>query len=254
VFGPRAKNLEAYDLFVRARVLSMLSADGNRVSRPLLERAIAIEPDFADAHAWLAMAHHFGWLYWGEPEETHRALARSSAAQAVALGPDNADARWINGYVKAYDGDLPAGVEEFAAALRINPNHADAWALLTDLKVLLGMPGEAVECARNAFRLNPYPPAVYYWVMGWGLYAAGRYEEALESLRHDASRGTGARRLIAATLARLGRLEEARAEARLFLAAIPHFSTKAWARTQPFLRDVDRQHFIDGCLKAGLPD
>jgi len=254
VFGQRAKNLEAYDLFVRARVLSMLSAQGNMAALPLLERAISIEPDFADAHAWLAMAHHFSWLYWREPEEPHRTRSRSTSAKAVSLSPGNADARWINGYVKTYDGDLPAGEQEFAAALRINPNHADAWALFTDLKVLLGLPGEAVACARNAFRLNPYPPAVYYWVMGWALYAARRYEEAIETLRHDLSRASGAHRLLAANLAQIGRLEEARAEAQLFLSSVPHFSVVAWARTQPFVNDADRQHFVNGYLKAGLPE
>lgn len=106
VFGQRAKDLEAYDLFVRGRVLSMISADGNRAARPLLEQSVAIEPDFVDALAWLAMNYHFGWLYWQEPEEPSRSLGRRMAKKASDLEAGNADARWILGYVKAYDGDL----------------------------------------------------------------------------------------------------------------------------------------------------
>ncbi|MGH6930965.1 MAG: hypothetical protein ACREEE_00875 [Dongiaceae bacterium] len=50
-----------------------------------------------------------------------------------------------------------------------------------------------------------------------------------------------------------GRIEEAKVEAAQFLAAHPQFSAQHWASTQPFQREADRQHFIDGYLKAGLP-
>ncbi|MFK0689461.1 adenylate/guanylate cyclase domain-containing protein [Mesorhizobium sp. IMUNJ 23033] len=249
----RTTNLDAYDLFVRGRVLAMQSPEGNRVARPLLEKAIKLDPDFAEAYAWLAMTHHFGWLYWGEAVDPHRAQARATAERAVLLDPQNADAHWILGYVRAYDGDLDGGVAGFQVALRINPNHADVWALLTDLMVFEGRAVEGIDCARKAFRLNPYPPGFYYWVLGWAQYAADRYEDAIETLRQDAARGTGSRRLLAASLAQLGRIEEAQKEARLYLAAIPNFSVDYWASGQPFRNDADLQHFIDGYVKAGLP-
>jgi len=63
----RATNLEAYDLFVRGRSLATQSLRETRAARPLLAKAIEIDPEFAEAHAWLAMSHHFGWMYCGEP-------------------------------------------------------------------------------------------------------------------------------------------------------------------------------------------
>jgi hypothetical protein len=75
----------------------------------------------------------------------------------------------------------------------------------------------------------------------------------LETLRHGSARGTGVGRILAAALAQLGRMTEAREEARKFLAEFPHFSAKNWGSTQPFRNDEDRQHFIDGYVKAGLP-
>jgi TolB-like protein len=86
----RATNLEAYDLLVRGRVMVPQSAESNRAARPLLEKAIALDPDFADAHAWLAMCHHWAWTYWAEPPERHRTLSLEAARRAVLLDPENA--------------------------------------------------------------------------------------------------------------------------------------------------------------------
>ena len=155
--------------------------------------------------------------------------------------------------MRTYDGDLTGGVAQFETALRINPNHADAWALFADLMVFKGQANEGIECARKAFRLNPYPPGVYYWVLGWAQYAARLYEHAIETLRHDAARGTGSQRLLAASLAQLGRDREAEEISRMYLASNPNFSVAHWANGQPFLDNADREHFVDGFIKAGLP-
>ena len=98
------------------------------------------------------------------------------------------------------------------------------------------------------------PQETIYWLLGWAQYALGRYQDAVDALRHESAGGPGVRRILAAALAQLGRLQEARAEARIFLSQFPHFSAQEWGRGQPFQYDADRQHFIDGYVKAGLPD
>ena len=79
----RATNLEAYDLFVRGRSL-VTSLQPAQEARSFLEKAIALDPDFSEAYAWLALSYHLGWLHSGEPTEYHRVLARSTAQRAVA--------------------------------------------------------------------------------------------------------------------------------------------------------------------------
>jgi tetratricopeptide (TPR) repeat protein len=249
----RAANLEAYDLFVRGRLLVTQSPEGNRAARPLLERAIELDPGLAEAHAWLAMSHLWGWLYWGEGVE-HRLLARAVAQKAVSLDPNDAGGHTILAYVLIFDGKPDEGAGEFATALRINPNYADAWMFLGELKVLEGSAVEGIEHVHKALRLNPHPPGTYYWVLGYVQYAAGRYEDAVATLRHEATHRTGSQRILAASLAQLGRLEEAKVEAGQFLASNPHFSIRHWANTQPFRQEEDRQHFIDGYMKAGFPE
>ena len=59
---------------------------------------------------------------------------------------------------------------------------------------------------------------------------------------------------MAASLAQLGRMEEARREAGYFMFSNPHFTISFWAKTQPARDQATIQHFIEGYRKAGLPE
>ena len=251
---PKAANLQAYDLFVRGRALVTQTPDTNRTARQLLQRAIELDPEFAEAHAWLARSHEFGWKYGGEAREPHHSLALQAAQRCLDLDPENVDAHMIMGNLLMYEGTLDKAEAELKTALSIDPNNANAWAWLGELKVSQGLAPDAVEATLKAFRLNPHAPGWYYWLLGYAQYAAHRYEDALQALRHPTTYLTGSTRLLAASLAQLGRLEEAKEEARRFLAINPHFSVKDWANVVPFRHQADQQHFIEGYLKAGLPE
>jgi tetratricopeptide (TPR) repeat protein len=249
----RATNLEAYDLFVRGRGMIMQSAEANAAARPLLEKSIELDPDFSDAHAWLAESHHCSWTYWGEPPEPNRSRALEEARRAVSLDPENAGAHAILGEVLLFAQKPKEGMAEVKKALELDPNHADAWAFLGEHTFFAGDPLKGIEHTRKAFQLNPHPPGWYYWHLGLIQYAAGEYENAAETLRHKATHRLGSQRILAAALAQLGRMEEAKTEARQFLGAHPNFSVQLWSDAQPFQTEADRQHFVDGYLKAGLP-
>jgi hypothetical protein len=62
-----------------------------------------------------------------------------------------------------------------------------------------------------------------------------------------------ARRILAASLAYLGRMEEAHVEAERFLKDNPTFSASNWGSQSPWLHEKDRQHAVEGYIKAGLP-
>ena len=98
---------------------------------------------------------------------------------------------------------------------KLDPNHADAWAMRSDLMTLNGQPTEAIEQVRRALRLNPHPPGWYYWMLGQAQYALRDYESAVQTLRRPETYRTTSRRMLAASLAQLGRLEEARQEGRI---------------------------------------
>ncbi|MBX5011037.1 winged helix-turn-helix domain-containing tetratricopeptide repeat protein [Rhizobium lentis] len=249
----RPKNLEAYDLCVRARKLMDDAPQAAEEAHLMLTRAISLDPDYAEAHRWLAMNHWMGWVHSGGPTESTRGIALQLARKAVAIDPNDAGCRWVLAYLLAYERDFAEADAQFAKAIELDPNEADTFAALSDITVLAGRIEEGLEHVRKAFRLNPFPASWYYLILGQAQYAAGQYEAAVETLRHDETYRTSSRRFLAASLAQLGRLDEARAETALFLVANPDFSTAHWAMTEPFRDPAPLEHFVDGFRKAGLP-
>ena len=249
------KSVEAYDLFVRGRLLyRRTSAHEGKEARHLFERAIAVDAGYAEAHAYLAFTHWQGWVNWFEPVEPHRRLAMEIARHAVALDPNEPFARAVLGFVLGYEHEYEESAIQLEMALRLDPNHADTYALRSDLLVMDGRPLEAIASAASALRLNPHPPAWYYWIQGEAEYAARQYENAVATLRRESTYGTPSRSILAAALAQLGRIEEASFEGRLFMADFPSFRIGEFLATQPFRHEADREHFAEGYRKAALPE
>ncbi len=250
----RPRNLEAYDLCVRARRLMDDSPQTAREAHLMLTRAVSLDPDYAEPYRWLAMNRWMGWVHWGGPTEDDRKIALELARKAVTIDPNDAGCRWVLGYLLTYERSFAEADAEFARAIELDPNEADAWAALSDVAVLAGWIDEGLEHIRKAFRLNPYPASWYYSTLGQAQYASRNYEAAVETLRRDETYRTSSRRFLAASLAELGHLDEARAEVELFLVGNPHFTTSHWAATEPFRDSAMLEHFVEGFRKAGLPE
>ena len=89
--------------------------------------------------------------------------------------------------------------------------------------------------------------------MGFANFHLGRYEEALDALLRIITPAHHLR-LLAATYAHLGQLDEARIAARQFLDVCPTFSVSRWASTEPYIDDSELKRYVDGLRMAGLPD
>ena len=250
----RPANLEAYDLCARGRSEWRHSDEAGVNAHGLFERAIELEPGYAEAYRWLALGQCLSWLHFNAPMHPARELALVNGRKAAELDPADAMNHSVLGFVLMNEKRLEEAETEFQTALRLNPNDADAWYILSDLRVMEGRVFDAVDCCERSLRLNPQPMGAYYWLFGQAQFAAGQYEAAVKTLRRDQTYRTGSRRILAAALAELGRHEEAREEGRMFMAANPHFTIKHWVETQPF-RDLGvRDRFVEAYRKAGLPE
>lgn len=250
----RPTNLEAYDLCVRSRDKCNISKSENSTARAALERAIALDPEYAEAHSNLALTLLFAWIIWGEPKIPDQENALMHARRAVEIDPNDPRALGILGYVQIYERNWDAAQSLFDSAIRLNPNFADAVARNAELNVYLGNPTGALKACFEALRLNPHPPHWYLWIMGWAQIGAGHYDEAVATLSREETYGTGSRAALIAALALVGRVPEARQEARIFLSGNPSWRIGDTAANSPFKDIRSGQSFIDGWRLAGLPD
>ena len=141
-------------------------------------------------------------------------------------------------------------------SLALNPNDADAFAIMGFYREGIGRPEAAIDCYRTAMRLNPYYPAWYLWKLGDVHFGARQYEEALIPLKEALSRGPKLKRprlTLAAAYAQLDRIEEARREVEKLFTDHPDASIEQ-ERQSKFTSDEAREHWIGALRKAGLPE
>ncbi len=248
-------NPSAYDCYLQAREHFYRHSDsGFEEAEALYEKAIKLDPGFGRAYTGLASLHFLRFkVYFTASFESIEQKTLDLALHAVQLDPIDYRAHWVLGRLYNSQGKHTQSLAEFDRALRINPNDANLLAVSVDNLVYGGRMEEALERCQHAIRLNPNCPDWYWWQLGFCHFHLGRYEDALEALGRIIALDQS-RRLLAATYAHLGRLEEARSEAEEFMKVAPSFSIKEWARTEPYTDPNELQRYVDGMHKAGLPE
>lgn len=253
----RPKNLEAYDLCARGRALldsSFGSAEALREAMVLLEQAIDIDPGYAEAYRCLAMTRSDAWTHCNIPIDLRRGSVLEIAERAVTLDPNDSSCHATFALLLDYAGQWDAAKLEHERALELDPNNADAMVMYADFLLFAGQPAKAKALVLRALRINPLPAAWYFMAQGKIQYALGRYEDAVNTLRHPVTYRTASRRYLAASLAQLGLIDDARREAGLLMASNPAFTIGHWASGTMFKDAATRDHFVEGFRLAGLPE
>lgn len=253
----RPTSMEAYDLCVRARQLIASFAgtvDAIREADELTRQSVAIDPSYAEALRWRAFVLWSRWVFAIDATPEMRAESLKMAERAIALDPNDAGNCWILGYMLAYEHRWTESDRYFEQALRLDANHADTLVMRAEILTFAGRHDASLELIRRALRFSPQPPGWYYWVLGMTLYGARQYDEAVDTLRLEATYRSSSRRVLAASLAQLGRLDEAKKEGALFMAKSPQFRISHWVAVQPARDQAVIEHFVDGYRMAGLPD
>ena len=231
----RPDSLDAYDLVLQASpdVYSRMPEQEKRALM-LLERALALDPSYALAHACAAHSHHTLYLRGGLNLE-HRAAAIRHAYSAIAQGQDDALALTFAGFVLGMDAhDRAAAFAALDAAIAISPSTALAYIMGSIVLAFAGEAERAAEWAERGLRLSPLDPwrSSAFNTLAFGHFKRGRYEEAAAAAHKAVQCSPGfsiCYMALAAPLAKLGRLEEAKA------AAAPSWNCNRCSATAGFL-------------------
>lgn len=225
----RPDSLDAYQLVLKAQP-DVDSGMPEQVTRALacLERSLILLPTYALAHANAAMCHHCLFLRAGLKEESRLASLRHADA-AMTFGQDDARALTLAGFSIGMDGhDRASAFTAFEAALALSPSCALTYILGSVLAGWGGEAGRAIDWSERGMRLSPLDPWAFaaYNAQALGYFHLGRYEEAAVAA-YKSNRANPAHSItyvqLAATLAKLGRLTEAKAAAARVLELHPTF-------------------------------
>jgi TolB-like protein/class 3 adenylate cyclase len=246
-------DLAAYGYVLRGQqYIFRYTRQDNREAQTLYERALARDQDYARASAAISRTMNIDWRYsWAKDAEHALDTALSYAQRAVELDPTDARGFGELGFVHLYRKEHDAAIGAYRRALALNPNDAD---LLSDYADALAHSGDnqaAIGNLQQAMRLNPYFPDQYLWHLGGAYYNLKQYDAVIDTLT-KMNNPTEGQRILAASYAQLGDMDQARNMAARHREAHPNFSLDRWAKVQPDRLEEDTQHFVEGLKKAGF--
>jgi tetratricopeptide (TPR) repeat protein len=176
------ESLQAYDLTLRAGAEPWArSRDAVEESIGLLQRAVAIDPRYAMAHARLAWYRYMRVVQgWRAPDKAELDEVVHLARKAVELDGDDPEVlAWSAGPIGAPGRDLKFAIALVEKALTLNPNCIIALNIIGYLQNMAGNYDGAIEYIERARRLNPLEgSAIRNNLLSMSHWIAGRYEEA----------------------------------------------------------------------------
>jgi TolB-like protein/Tfp pilus assembly protein PilF len=232
-------------------------------AQDFFERALALDPANVDALVGLAGVHATVAMNLSTDDRVARlAAAEAGAAEALSLAPDHPRAHLCIGMVLGISNRAAQGIAEYERAMALDQNLVGAHALIGLNKIFIGRAEETEAHVLEALRLSPRDPWVYtYFVAGgWAASALGRPEEAVSWLRRSIECNRNfplCRYLLAATLASLDRMEEARSEVAAGLSLDREFTIAKFESAAPSDNPIflaQRARLIDDMRRAGVPE
>jgi TolB-like protein/Tfp pilus assembly protein PilF len=178
------ENAEAYRLYLKGR------HHWNRWTEEGFHKAIeyfqqAIEKDSGYALAYTGLADSYvllGWNSYLPPKEAFP-KGKAAAMAALQLDPDLAEAHAsLAALLWLHDWHWEEAQTEFKCSLELGPNYATANHWYAEYVMTMGRHGESMARMKNGQELDPLSLIINVAV-GWGLYHARRYDEAIEQLR-----------------------------------------------------------------------
>ena len=233
-----------------------MTRQDNVAAQELLERAIAIDPNYGQALGLLATSHIFG-VHMGWSDKTIAPVAERAALAAIRADSEDPWAHHALGCTHLFARRFDDSLAEFEAALRLNPNFSLAHCYYCSRWPIAGAgrrprkpftvrcaSARAIHCRRST-----------YGAAAFAQFVGRNYDKAMQLARTSIRlRGDfiGAQRAAVAAAGMAGQAEVAAAALQELRRAQPDVSLAWIADRMPIKLDADREHYLEGFRRAGL--
>ena len=256
----RPDSLDAYDLYLRALDQSYsYTPAGRDAGLSLLEAAIAVEPDYAQAHGVAAFCLQQRFLWGGRAPEDRKAALTHARAVAASRTDDGSTLAFAALALSALASDHDTARVMLDRALELNPSSAtahNAYALLT---MMTNQPDKSIFHAECSLRLSPFDPLRHIpeCTLAAAKLAGGEAEEALAHVRKglDATPAFSPGLVtLALCLVRLGRMDDARSTIRRLVEIAPDTQIANLQERYLFSNTLGIDDITTDLRSAGLPE
>jgi len=253
------ESLTAYDFYLRALAKSYDFTEGNLLEAlAFIERALVLDTGYSDAWALkadvLCRLMQGGWRSWSEGSSE----ARDAALRGVQNDPDSAFALSVAAFTQAFGGgSIDQALDYADRAVKLHPHSASVLTLAATPYNFNGDFEKALRALEQARLVNPVDPRAYLTLhmIAVAHFFQHQFDDAAKycyAAIENNPRFTVAWRFLAASLAYLGRMEEATHAIGRLLALQPNSSLRV-SRGNNFRHPWMLDLFVNGLEKAGLP-
>jgi serine/threonine-protein kinase len=169
-------------------------------AKEALERALAIDPNLAEAHSFSALASELEW----DP-----VTARREYLRALDLDPGSIDARLYYAWFLALQGKVEAALAEIRIVRETDPVSARTAGSEIMILIYARKYDEALTEVENALQLRPGDDSLLLR-KGTILALQERYDDALAELRKLSELGNTGLGFLGSTFGRAGKRDDAR--------------------------------------------
>ena len=254
-FAKPTDNLSAYDYYLRARQhLRQFTRPSNLLAQELLEKAIELDREYADAYAALAWTHSkSAEMGWTERPDRELARAHELAQAALRVDPANALGHILLAIVFSYHQDYDHALEELDRASAANPNQVGNNAERGWVQLVGGRTDAAIASLEDAVRFDPSPTPNTFSNLSMAYYLQHRDEDAIRTAERGVARYPNHVMFYIALAAAYADARQLDAAARAVAGLRrlhPFFKVETFG--QFFRNQSDRERFAVALRKAGL--
>ena len=240
----------AYDCLLQGRELCNRYREPEAV--PLFKKAASIDPQFALAHAWLALSLTISNVIALNPGQM--AEANLASKRALELDANDATCHWARAMVHFWSGDYERARLSFDRAIVLNPADIQIKGDYAHWQRMSGSPAEALATIDNALALGPFVPDWFAAIRGHILFDLRRYADAVKEFESLPLHYSAGLLYLAASHVYLGHGPAAAQMIAKLRDLRPSLSLRDVARVFHYVNSEAQEHFMDGLRKAGLSE
>jgi tetratricopeptide (TPR) repeat protein len=251
-------DLTVWELTMRSwHLLYDFTPEAYVAAKTLSERALAIDPQSAEANMMLSLInYHIAILGFAPDPTAAMEAAYAFGHRAVQLDGRNEYAHWALGISCCGLHRLDEGIAALERAVELNSNCSVAYGSLGSAQARAGLVKDAISNQEIAIRMNPRDPSIFFRfsALSQAHYMAGDFDAAIDWAERSIQRMPRwylGHFLLAASHSALGRSEKARAAVEGCLAVLPA-SIVSDAERLPLGDPAKMQEFRDRLSAAGF--
>ena len=250
------ENMSAYEHLLAGKLLHHRSTRAdNEKALVHLERAITLDPRFAQAHAWKACTLGQAWVngYCADRGAVWQDMV-GELDTALELNSSDSDVHRILAAVNLVRREHEKALFHQQRAIDLNPNDDLVVVQQGEILTWVGRADEGIGWIEKAMRLNPCHPERFWNHLGRAYFVARRYAEALSAFGRVATPILSDYAFLAASAAQLGDAEAASRYAAEVRKRDPDFCAQFFLATLHYKREEDIAHHRAALVAAGLPE